>query len=141
MSHGPVDSAPQDSRESAKFNRAAAERGEVIAQYNLGLQYYHGNGVPKNYVEAIKWFRKASEHGDVDAQFSLGSMYSDGLGVPRNYIKSEMWLSIAIANADSEKRKQFQKQISSVVRFITDDERTEAEKLAKKCIAKKYKGC
>ncbi len=41
----------------------AAERGDIDAQYNLGLMYENGNGVAKDEAKAIKWYRKAAEQG------------------------------------------------------------------------------
>ena len=35
--------------------RRAAEQGDSLAQYSLGLLYDHGFGVPRNVVEAAKW--------------------------------------------------------------------------------------
>ena len=37
-----------------------AEQGHVEAQYNLGLMYASGDGVPENDAEAVKWFRLSS---------------------------------------------------------------------------------
>ena len=42
---------------------ALAKQGEAYAQYNLGLIYFKGEGVPKNDTEAVKWFRKAADQG------------------------------------------------------------------------------
>ena len=52
--------------------RGRAEKGEVSAQYFLGLIYANGRGVAKDEVEAVKWYRKAAEQGDADAQGILG---------------------------------------------------------------------
>ena len=38
-----------------------AEQGNATAQYNLGVMYHGGGGVPENYVEAVKWYRLAAE--------------------------------------------------------------------------------
>ena len=35
--------------------RRAAEQGDSLAQYALGLLYDHGQGVPRDIVEASKW--------------------------------------------------------------------------------------
>jgi TPR repeat protein len=40
--------------------RKAADQGYAQAQNKLGLLYYDGNGVPKNYVQAYKWFDLAA---------------------------------------------------------------------------------
>ena len=52
-----------------------AMQGEAYAQYNLGLIYFKGEGVPKNDAEAVKWFRKAADQGHAKAQFNQGLMY------------------------------------------------------------------
>jgi len=36
--------------------RAKVERGDVIAQYNLGQSYREGSGVPQDDAEAVRWF-------------------------------------------------------------------------------------
>jgi len=36
-----------------------AEQGEAAAQFNLGLMYATGQGVPQDDAEAAKWFRRA----------------------------------------------------------------------------------
>lgn len=62
-----------------------AEKGNVSAQYNLGLMYYDGQGVTQDYVRAVEWYRKAAKQGDADAQYNLGKMYSHGQGVIQDY--------------------------------------------------------
>ena len=42
--------------------RNAAEQGDAGARFKLGLKYYLGEGVPKNYRKAFEWGRKAAEH-------------------------------------------------------------------------------
>ena len=61
-----------------------AEQGHASAQFNLGLMYEDGQGVPQDYKEALKWYRLSAEQGIADAQFNLGVMYEDGLGVPQD---------------------------------------------------------
>ena len=61
---------------------AAAKQGEAYAQYNLGVMYDVGMGVPENDAEAVKWYRKAADQGLAVAQTNLGLMYENGRGVP-----------------------------------------------------------
>ena len=44
--------------------RPLAERGQSDAQFNLGLIYSNGLGVPQDYVQAHKWFNIAGTNGD-----------------------------------------------------------------------------
>jgi TPR repeat protein len=64
--------------------REKAEQGEADAQFNLGLLYANGEGVPQDYAEARTWYLKAAEQGDAKAQFNLGLLYSHGWGVPQD---------------------------------------------------------
>ncbi len=35
--------------------RPLAEQGNADAQFNLGIMYYTGKGVPQDYVQALLW--------------------------------------------------------------------------------------
>jgi DNA repair exonuclease SbcCD ATPase subunit len=50
--------------------REKAERGNVIAQYNLGLDYAEGKAVPKDLVEAYVWLRLAADNGGTGTALS-----------------------------------------------------------------------
>ncbi len=45
-----------------------AEDGNPEAQFQLGLAFYNGDGINKNYREAYHWFLKANEQGIYEAQ-------------------------------------------------------------------------
>jgi hypothetical protein len=61
--------------EAANLYRKAADKGNSIAQFSLGVCYFNGAGVEQNFTEATKWFRKAADQGDADAQYWLGYCY------------------------------------------------------------------
>ena len=44
-----------------------ANQGDVVAQYNLGVAYYNGEGVEQSYSEAVYWLQKACENGVEEA--------------------------------------------------------------------------
>ena len=54
--------------ESVYLLRKAAEQGDASAQYNLGVMYYKGAGVPKDTSAAVDWYRKAASQGLALAQ-------------------------------------------------------------------------
>jgi len=68
-----------------------AEQGYAFAQYNLGILYEYGNGVPKDYAEAVKWYRLSAEQGYAISQYSLGLMYSNGYGVLKDKAEAVKW--------------------------------------------------
>lgn len=75
----------------------AAELGDVEAQYNLGLLYVDGQGVPQDNVEAAEWWRLAAEQGYAHAQHNLGVMYAKGQGVPQDNAEAAKWRRRAAA--------------------------------------------
>ena len=48
--------------------RALAEQEDVITQYNLGVMYANGEGVPEDDVLAYMWFNVAAAQGYEGAQ-------------------------------------------------------------------------
>ena len=56
----------------------AAEEGNAIAQYNLGLTYRKGEVVPQDDTEAAGWFFKSAQQNHAKAQFNLAWMYQEG---------------------------------------------------------------
>src|ERR1700760_3874361 len=75
--------------------RPFAEQGDAPAQYNLGLMYDNGRGVPRDYTAAVQWYRKAAEQGHAAAQYSLGLMYDSGQGVRQDYATASRWYQMA----------------------------------------------
>jgi uncharacterized protein len=71
--------------------RPLAEHGNAIAQYNLGVMYYKGEGVPQSYPEAVFWYRHAAWQGDASAQLELGFMCYIGQGTLQNYAEALTW--------------------------------------------------
>ena len=65
--------------------------GVRSAQFNLGVMYLNGRGVPQDDAEAVKWHRLAAEQGYASAQFNLGVMYLNGRGVPQDDAEAVKW--------------------------------------------------
>ena len=69
-----------DYTQAARLFRPLAEQGIASAQFNLGMMYARGQGVPQDYQAALKWYRRAAEQGNASAQNNLGLMYERGRG-------------------------------------------------------------
>jgi uncharacterized protein len=94
----------KDYKEAFRLWKPLAEQGYVLAQYNLGLMYDNGNGLPQDYKEAVKWYRLSAEQGYVRGQLNLGRMYAKGQGVPQDIKEAlRLWkLSAEQGNAGSQ---------------------------------------
>ncbi|MDZ4733240.1 MAG: tetratricopeptide repeat protein [Nitrospirota bacterium] len=68
-----------------------ATQGVAKAQTNLGLLYFYGLGVPKDYTKAREWFEKAAVQGDAEAQYNLGLLYDFEKGVPQDFATARHW--------------------------------------------------
>jgi TPR repeat protein len=81
-----------------------AIKGDDKSQYNIGVMYYKGNGVPQDYRESLKWFSLSAKKGNARAQFSIGLIYHKGEGVPQNYKKALRWYRLAAnqSNVDAQ---------------------------------------
>lgn len=55
--------------------KLAADAGDPIAQFKVGLAYFKGSGVEADVFEGAKWYRKSAEQGNVDAQWHLANAY------------------------------------------------------------------
>ena len=71
--------------------RSLAEQGDPVAQYNLGIMYDRGTGVPENDAEALKWYRLAADQNYSSAELNLGLLHYEGRGVPRNLDEAVKW--------------------------------------------------
>ena len=83
---------------------ARAHNGDARAQFNVGMLYLKGEGVPQDYKEARFWIEKAARRGLADAQASLGALYRDGLGTSADLAQAMQWFEKAAqqGNADAQ---------------------------------------
>jgi TPR repeat protein len=68
-----------------------AKSGNADAQHLLGLMYYMGRGVQRDYKQAFAWHYKAAQQGKADAQYVIGAMYYTGNAVPQDQKLAVTW--------------------------------------------------
>lgn len=72
-----------------------AAKGHAPSQYNAGLFYLEGMGVPQDYKEAVRWLRLSANQDHATAQYKLAQMFIDGKGVSQNYQEAAKLLRAA----------------------------------------------
>ena len=96
--------------------RPLAERWEgEEAQFNVGLLYENGQGVPQDYVQARQWYSNAAAQGYAAAQSKLGQLYELGHGVPKDVVQAQKWYILGAAGGDklgAELRDALAKQMT-----------------------------
>ena len=74
---------------------ANAERGTAEDQYDLGMRYERGIGVPQSYLEAVRWYRLAAMQGYREGQYKLCELSERGQGLPQDYQEALRWCGLA----------------------------------------------
>ncbi|CAK0767743.1 Sel1 repeat family protein [Gammaproteobacteria bacterium] len=110
-----------------RFWNHLAKQGDALSQYNLGVMFYEGYGVPQDYADAAKWFRKAAAQGNSDAQRNLGVMYYEGNGVPKDNVRAHMWFNLSAINGNNNGAKDR----NVVAKRMTFTQIAEAQRLAR----------
>ena len=56
--------APDSAERAVSLYKAAAAQGSALAQYNLGVLYEEGRGVPSDPAQAALWYKRAVANHD-----------------------------------------------------------------------------
>ena len=65
---------PALAQDETSVFRTKAEQGQAVAQFNLGVMYAKGNGVPKDLVQAHMWFNLSGAKGTEEAKLKLETL-------------------------------------------------------------------
>jgi TPR repeat protein len=94
LSSNQTQASPPSDTSTADLQKKATQ-GVAEAQTNLGLLYYYGRGVPRDYTKAREWFEKAAAQEDANAQYNLGVLYDFGKGIPQDFLMARHWYELA----------------------------------------------
>ncbi|MEY4198739.1 MAG: hypothetical protein RLZZ265_479 [Verrucomicrobiota bacterium] len=128
MSQLPAAEPTESDGKVFRDNKAGAERGDVVSQFNLGVLFFYGLGIPKDRAEGVKWLLKAAEGGHAPAQVIVGGLYQEGgEGILKDEVEAYKWLLIAQAQGQAVKPS------IAVLEFdrLTPSQRAEGQRLAR----------
>ena len=120
--------------------KAQAEAGDADAQFNLGLTYYHGQGVRQDYAEARRWYEKAVAQGHPQAQLNLGVMYSQGQGVRQNLVEARRLYEMAASQGNAQAQFNLGVMYDNGI-GVRQDKRTAKEWFGRACDNGDQDGC
>ena len=97
-----AESDPQTANAVADYNagnlsqarsefKAAAGRGNRLAEFNYAMMLVNGEGGAADVGEGRKWLRKAADANMSHAQYVYGKMYDDGDFVERDPAQAHQW--------------------------------------------------
>src|SRR5574344_2571338 len=96
-----VEGIPQDWEKALYWYTRAAEEGNIMALYRVGVINEEGRGKDADYPKAMECYTKCLEGGYPKAGYRLGMMYLDGKGVPINADKASKFF-VKAADLGSE---------------------------------------
>ena len=80
---------------SLKLAETAAGAGDAQAMNLVGVQYYLGAGVARDFAIARRWFESAALKNDLNAQCNLALLYLRGLGGAQDFMRAYAWFERA----------------------------------------------
>jgi hypothetical protein len=107
--------------------RKLAGRGDADAQWQIGVRFHNGEGVPRDDVQAMQWFLRAAEQGHATAQATLGAYYWAGRGVPQDLSKAYFWSALALAQGDENSKSRLEGLASQMTQAQVSAARQQAE--------------
>jgi TPR repeat protein len=93
---------PVNRAEYFRWMKAAADNGNAVAANNMGLHYYQGDGVGKDFVAAARYFRMAAQRGDAEGQVNLGTSLWVGEGVAKDPVEAVRWFRASADQGNAE---------------------------------------
>jgi hypothetical protein len=88
--------------------QSLALQGDADAEWQLGVRYHNGEGVPHDDAQAVQWFLRAAEQGQATAQATLGAYYWAGRGVAQDLSRAYFWSAIALADGDENSKSRLE---------------------------------
>jgi len=81
-----------------------AQNGDSIAQNKLGLLYFYGEELERDFGKAFGLFQESANQGNYEAYYNLGNYYNCGMGGKVNLLKAYEHYLIAAnqGNADAQ---------------------------------------
>lgn len=80
-----------------------ASAGNSQAMNDLGMAYYEGTLLSKNYSKAMEWLQKAADAGETDCYYTIGMIYEKGGdGIKQNMDAAMSWYNKAADLGDED---------------------------------------
>lgn len=91
-----------DDKAEFSYYQQAADSGNTLAAYNLGVAYRDGLGTQPDVNKALQWFEKAAAKGDDTAAFNIGVIYDDGQLLEADDQTAIAWYDLAAQRGNKD---------------------------------------
>ena len=90
-----------------------------------------------DFITIVQIVRPLALKGEAWAQSLLATMYYEGKGVAQDYVKAHSWYNLGAIKGDADAVKNR----DIVAKRMTSQQIAEAQKMARDCQARNFKGC
>ena len=129
-----------DYSRAKKLLMPQARRGNAVAERDIGIMYFGGDGFVRNSREAVKWFALSAMHGQIAAQVDLGIAYATGESIRPNPVQAYVWFSAAASQRPRAKTVAAQYR-DHIAAKLSPDQLQLAQHVAAHCQATNYEDC
>jgi len=84
----------KDANKAKEYYLLSVDNDDAERQYDLGLQYYNGNSIEKDYTQAVKYLLLAIQYEKKDSMifFVLNKIYEEGgYGIEKDIKQAKIW--------------------------------------------------
>lgn len=89
-------------KDALKAFGRSAKKGNLDAEYQIGIMFLEGQGINPNPEDAAYWFRKAAQNGHAASQFEIGYCFLNGTGVQKDERMAGEWFWRAAEQGDPD---------------------------------------
>lgn len=86
----------KEKKDSLSILTDKANKGDAIAQNELGIWYYTGKNVSKDYKQALEWWAKSAKQDNPDAIGNMAMCYQLGNGTKKDTVMAMQLYKVAI---------------------------------------------
>ena len=95
------------------YDLSLATQGIIVSQYNTGVNYSLGLGIPMDIGKSVYWLQEATKQGHSKAPFNLAILYAKGGKVPKNLTLSETYFLLSAERGNKEAKEFINKIYAS----------------------------
>ena len=113
----------------SKELKKSAKKGDIVAQRDLGICYYAGNGIEVDKEEALEWLNKAANSGDAMSLYYIGKMYEERQVSGENSEKAWQYYKEAAEKGIAEAQYKLGMALLEGKRIITTEPNSTSNKV------------
>lgn len=122
-----------DFKTAAEIFQHLASQGDQGAQYNLGMLYLEGKGVPKDDTMAASLLEDSARQGNSIAALDLGILFRNGQGTKKDLERAYMWLQMAMMQLTGQDQALASRYSKEIAKTMSSNQMQAAKDMIENC--------